>query len=103
MDLMFLLIRLPFFFVGLLLLSGIVAFIVPIAAFVWFGIFFPFKLVVGLPLSILSSAFSNENRLSEYMDDLIEYFWEMPLGFLGNVGSFYKGLFDWTFQGSPHW
>ena len=99
MEIIFLLLRLPFFLIGFLLLSLVVVVIGGLAVVVWYGLLFPSWLVIGIPFTIISSTFSNEHKFSGYMVGLREVFWDMPTDTIIAVACRYESLFIWLLKG----
>jgi|GEM_PF-3711227 len=99
MGTIFFLVRLPFFLIALFLYSDIVLALGLLAAMVWYGVLLPLWLLVGIPGTIFSSAFSNRNKFPDYVKSLEMVFWKAPSEILGIIAGHYGSLFDWLEKG----
>lgn len=95
-----LLLRLPFFLMHFLLLSLVVMVTGAIVVVVWYGLLFPLLVVIGIPFTIISSAFSNERKFSGYMEGLKVTFWHTPIDIIIAIIDHYISLFMWLFKGT---
>lgn len=99
MAIISLLIRLIFFVAGSILLSLLVLALVGLAAIVWYGVFFPLWIILGLPAAIFYSVFRNPYLLSGYSELTVEFFLILPVGLFISIADSHMDRVSWLLGG----